>query len=99
MSNNFLVKRIGRQSDIAVVLVPAALDSMTAYDLQKKIETLTQTPLTKFIINLEDVEYISSTGIEMLYRLQREFYDQPVTVLVANVPEKILNLFEKDIES
>ncbi len=95
MSNNFLIKKIGVQSEISLVLVPAALDSMTAYDLLERILSLANGKPTKIIINLEDVEYISSTGIEMLYRLQRELFDQHVSVLVTNVPEKIFNLLEK----
>ena len=60
-----------------------------------KIEALAKTGLAKYIINLEDVEYISSTGIEMLYRLQQEFHEQYGTVLVTNVPGKIYGLFDK----
>ena len=40
MSNNFLIRTIGSQSDIAHILIPTALDTMTAYQLQKKMNFL-----------------------------------------------------------
>ena len=95
MSHNFLIRKIGAKEDIAHIIVPAALDSQTAYDLLERIKRLSQTGLSKYIINLEDAQYISSTGIEILFRLQREYREQVGTVLVANIPEKIAGIFEK----
>ncbi|GAK50792.1 hypothetical protein U14_02033 [Candidatus Moduliflexus flocculans] len=95
MSHNFLIRKIGAKEDIAHIIVPAALDSQTAYDLLDRIKRLSQTGMSKYIINLEDAQYISSTGIEILFRLQREYGEQYGTVLVTNIPEKIIGIFEK----
>ncbi len=95
MSHNFLIRKIGAKEDIAHILVPAALDSQTAYDLLERVKRISQTGMSKFIINLEDTEYISSTGIEILFRLQHEYGEQCGTVLVTNIPQKIIGLFEK----
>ena len=95
MSHNFLIRKVGAKEDIAHILVPAALDAQTAYDLLEKIKRLSQTGLSKYIINLEDAQYISSTGIEILFRLQREYREQYGQVLVTNIPQKIVGIFEK----
>ncbi len=95
MSHNFLIRKIGAQEDIAHILVPAALDSQTAYDLLERIGLLAQMGLSKYIINLEDAQYISSTGIEILFRLQKEYHEKYGTVVVTNIPEKIAKIFEK----
>lgn len=95
MSKHFLVRKIGAEADIAHIQIPSALDSQTAYQLLEKIEGLAQTGITKYIINLEDVQYISSTGIEVIFRLQQELRETYGNVLVTNIPQKIYQLFDK----
>ena len=93
MSKHFLIRTIGEKSDIAHIQIPSALDSQTAYQLLDKIEALSQAGLSKYIVNLEDVQYISSTGIEVIFRLQHELHKKYGRVLVTNIPHKIYKLF------
>lgn len=95
MSRHFLIRRIGSKADIAHIQIPSALDSLTAYQLLEKIQGLAQDGLSKYIINLEDVQYISSTGIEIIYLLQHELHEEYGTVLIANIPHKIYKLFDQ----
>ena len=95
MSKKFLIRTIGSKADIAYILIPTALDTMTAYQLQEKIESLIQNGIYKYIINLEDIEYISSAGVEALYRLQRELHGKHGGVILTSIPKKIFDLFDK----
>ena len=95
MSKHFLIRKIGAKADIAHIQIPSALDSQTAYQLLEKIEDLSQAGMSKYIVNLEDVQYISSTGVEVIFRLQQEFREKYGRLLVTNIPQKISQLFDK----
>ena len=95
IGRSFLIRKIGKQADIAHIQLPSALDSMTAYQLLDQIDLLARKGFSKYIVNLEEVEYISSTGIEVMFRLQRELHEQYGEVLMTNIPEKIYTLFDK----
>ncbi len=94
MSHNFLIRTIGAQADITHVLIPEALDTLTAYHLQERMQMLFKNGLFKYIINLEDVRYISSTGIQILFLLQQELDNYDGKMVLTNVSEKISLLFE-----
>jgi len=94
MSSNFLIRIIGSHPDIAHIFIPTSLDTMTAYHLQEKIESLIRNGLYKYIINLEDVVYVSSAGIQVLHNVQRGLRSKHGGMILTNIPEKISHLFD-----
>ena len=94
MSRNFLVRKIGMKSDVAHILIPEALDTMTAYHLRERMDILLQDGFLKYIINLEDVKFISSTGIQVLFLLQRDLRKKKGKMVLTNVSEKISGLLD-----
>jgi anti-anti-sigma factor len=94
MNSHFRIKTIGSQLDIAHILIPESLDTITAYQLQEKIKYLMSNGTYKCIIDFEDVRYFSSAGIEVLFRLQKELRSKHGGMILANIAEKILRLFD-----
>lgn len=94
MSNNIQIRTIGTHSDIALLKLRGFLDTMSAYHLQKKGDELISQGLYKYIINLEQLEYISSAGIETFHVMVQELRQHSGEMIFVHVPEKIYNVFE-----
>lgn len=95
MSHNFRIRTIGTQANILHVLIPNCLDTVTAYHLQDKIESFIRAGFFKYIIDLSDVKYVSSAGIQVMILLQKQIHDNHGGVVLTNIPEKIYHLFAK----
>jgi len=95
MSNpKILVNKRGSQSDIAIVQIYDSLDTLSAYTFQEKMDTLIKTGVYKYIIDLEQLEYISSAGIGVFFGLLPEIQKQNGDIVFVHVSEKIHKLFE-----
>ncbi len=95
MSHNFRIRTLGTETDILHLLIPNCLDTLTAYDLQDKIESCIRAGFFKYIIDLSDAKYVSSAGIQVLILLQSQMETKHGKVILTNTPEKICSLFAK----
>jgi anti-sigma B factor antagonist len=95
MSNpKILIDKRGTLSDIAVVHVYGALDTVGAYTFQEKIKTLLETGVYKYILDFEHLEYISSAGIGVFFSMDPELQKHHGGIVFIHVPEKIYRLLE-----
>lgn len=94
ITNKFRIWKIGAAHDIAHILIPASLDTMTAYLLRDTITALMEKGIYKYIIDLSDVEFFSSSGIEVLHDVQQRLTPHGGKVILANLPHKLVALFE-----
>ena len=95
MSYNIQIRTIGTQSDIALIKVRGFLDTMSAYELKERGDTLIGGGIYKYIINFEHLEHISSAGIEAFHGIAQRIQKKNGEIIFTNVPDKISNLFEK----
>jgi anti-sigma B factor antagonist len=94
MLNNVQIRTVGTQANIAVIQIRGALDTPLAYDLERKSSMLIKSGISKCIINLEHIEYISSAGIEFFQGLAYKLRQNHGDVIFTQVPAKIYKLFE-----
>lgn len=95
MSNlKFLIDKRGTLSDIAVVQVYGALDTVAAYTFQEKMRKLLETGVYKYILDFEHLEYISSAGIGVFFSMHPDIQKHHGGIVFIHVPEKIYRLFE-----
>jgi anti-anti-sigma factor len=94
MSNiRIVIEQCGRQHDIAHIQVFGSLDTVAAYTFQEKMQSLIQSGLYRFIIDLRELEYISSAGIGVFPGMEAAIQTQQGRLLFVYVPEKIHKLF------
>jgi anti-sigma B factor antagonist len=56
---------------VSVVTVSGRVDSSTAPDLQKALQDLLDTDHTQLVLDLKDVDYMSSAGLRVLVAMQK----------------------------
>lgn len=95
MSNvRIVIQKRGVHSDIAVIQVHGPLDTVVAYAFQEKMHALIQTGMSKFVIDLAHLEYISSAGIGVFPGMSAELRKRHGGLVFAQVPAKVYKLFE-----
>lgn len=94
MSNNVQIQEVGAQSDIRLINIRGFLDTVVAYHLQEEIDTFIEHGIVKYIISLEELEYISSAGIGLFSGIAIELRKHHGQIIFIHVPEQVLHLFE-----
>lgn len=94
MTNNIRISTAGPQADIALIDIRGFLDTVVAYTLQEQINRLMGTGMRKYIINLEELEHISSAGIGFFSGLVLEFRKYQSKLVFINIPEQIRYLLQ-----
>jgi len=95
MSNiRIYITKHGKHSDIAVIELHGPLDTVASYTFQEKMQSLLQTGLYKFIIDLQHLDYISSAGIGVFPGMSNELRQHKGGLIFVRVPTRIYKLFE-----
>lgn len=94
MTNNVQIKTIGTQADIMLISIRGFLDTVVAYHLQEKVNALIEDGKCKYIINLAELEHISSAGIGIFSEMALKLRKQHGKFIFINVPEQVWHLFK-----
>jgi anti-sigma B factor antagonist len=94
MSNlRVVIEQRGKKADIAVVQVHGPLDTVAAYTFSEKMNTLMEAGMSRFVIDFEHLEYISSAGIGVFPGMGDELQARRGGLVFAHVPDKIYKIF------
>jgi len=95
MSNNIKISAIATHEDILLITIRGVLDTVAAYHLQEQVEALIETGQGKFLIDLKDLEQLSSAGVGLfsaiILDLQRH-HGRVVFINLSDQVYEILNL-------
>ncbi|MBQ9828357.1 MAG: STAS domain-containing protein [Lachnospiraceae bacterium] len=69
------------------------LDTTTAPELEKEISDVIE-DITDITLDLKELEYISSAGLRVLLATQKAMNRKEGTMVVKEVPEVIMEIFE-----
>lgn len=95
MSNlRIVVDQQDVQPPTVVVRLHGPLDTVAAYTFQEKMHALIQSGVVRFIIDFEQLEYISSAGIGVFPGMATELQSHDGHMIFVHVPEKTYKLFE-----
>ena len=76
-------------------IVPhGSIDSDTYSAFQDKVNKILVKSTKKILINLEDVDYISSAGLGVLFTIKKFLHDNSGELLFCNLKPQIVKLFE-----
>lgn len=94
MSNlQIRIEKKGVQAEIAVVRIAGALDTLAAYTFQEQMTALLQSGVYKYILDLEQMDYISSAGIGVFPGMALELQQHQGGLVFVKVSAKIYKLF------
>ena len=94
MNNTVHVSTTGSQADITLIDIRGFLDTMVAYTLQEQVNALLEEGKDKYIINLEELEYISSAGIGFFSDLVLKLRKCQGQLIFIHIPEQVQHLFK-----
>lgn len=79
------------EGDKATLVLDTRLDTITAPDLEKEIQTVTSA--NSLVIDCSKLEYISSAGLRVLLSAHKAFASKG-GMTVTNVCDMVLDIFE-----
>lgn len=91
---NITVKKVAPPSNVVVIIIRGPLDTVASYMFQEKMGTLIKRNFYKFVVDLEQLDYISSAGIGVFPGMVKQLQQNNGGLVFINVPEKTQKLFE-----
>ena len=81
--------------DVVLILITERIDGSTAPEVEKVLESLQHRGKYKLVVDMSQLEYISSAGYRVLLSAQRNSKrDRRGEVILAGVPEQIRQSLE-----
>ena len=79
--------------NLVVVAVSGVLDSKTFDKLRDCLQELLDEEKTRIIVDMENLEYLSSAGIGVLFGIHKDIRRKKGDIKLCNLPVKVKNLF------
>lgn len=92
MSLNVLVS--SRQTGVYVVKPQGRLDSGTYLMLEKKVDSLLESATRVLILDMVDLDYISSAGVRVIFKVKKGLSASGGQLMMANLKPQIRKVFE-----
>jgi anti-anti-sigma factor len=85
---------IMKKGDILVISVKGRMDALTAPDFDKKIETLLSQGENALILNLSELEYISSAGLRSILAVAKQVKARDGSFVLTELKGAVKEVFE-----
>jgi anti-sigma B factor antagonist len=86
--------KIRKSADIYIIDVNGEMDLYNSYKLKELVMKMLEKKIQKFIINMENVEYIDSSGIGALIYIYSTIKKLSLKLLIANVRSSVKKVIE-----
>lgn len=83
-----------KHEGVCVIQITGRLDAATAPDLEKKLQDLLQAGENNFLIDLTDLNYISSVGLRVLLVLAKKTKASAGQAVLCGLQEHVYEVFE-----
>jgi len=97
MWKRFNISNESREVDghpVQIVRVEGYLDSSTFPELQERLSAMISEKSYRFVIDVEELNYISSAGLGVLMGMLQEVREHEGDLKMANMSTKIRNVFD-----
>jgi anti-sigma B factor antagonist len=84
-------KKIG---EVCVISLSDRLDAYGANDVEKKLDSLIDTGQIQLVVNLENLEYISSSGLRVFLAALKKVRKQQGNMILAGMQPFIQEIFD-----
>jgi anti-sigma B factor antagonist len=86
--------KIRKNGDIYIIDVLGEMDLYNSYKIKELLMKMIEKKIEKFIINMEDVEYIDSSGIGALIYITSTIKKMNLTLSITNVHGSVKKVIE-----
>ncbi len=80
--------------DVKVVRIEGRLDTQTSADAQTQLTRLIDQGTTKVVVNFEKLDYISSTGLDVLLKAAKQLKGNSGELRICSLNEFVQEVFE-----
>jgi anti-sigma B factor antagonist len=94
MSDNVKIRKIETQSDLLLITIRGSLDTVVAYHLQEQVEKLIKKGHYKFLVNLEELDYISSAGVGLFSAIILDLQRHHGKIIFINISEQVYEVLK-----
>ena len=94
MINTIKISSVGTHKDILFIAIRGSLDTVTAYHLQEQVEALIETGQVKFLIDLKDLEHLSSAGVGLFSAIILDVQRHHGRVVFINLSEQVYEILQ-----
>jgi anti-sigma B factor antagonist len=88
---NILEQKIG---DVNIISLSGRLDAYSANDLERKLDSLIDADQVQLVVNIERLEYISSSGLRVLLAALKKVKKQQGDIKLACLKPNIKEVFD-----
>jgi anti-sigma B factor antagonist len=81
-------------NDYLVIKIKGHLDAVTSSSASEKLSELIENGESKFILDLTDLDYISSAGLQTVLLAAKKISSQKGTFALTNLKEEVFEVFE-----
>ena len=83
-----------RSNELCEILLTGSLDTDTASQLEEKLETVFDSESKELMLNMKELDYVSSAGIRVIAMACRKMKEKDGDVLMLSMQPQIQKVFE-----
>jgi len=83
-----------RSNELCEILLTGSLDTDTASQLEEKLETVFDSESKELMLNMKELDYVSSAGIRVIAMACRKMKEKDGAVLMLSMQPQIQKVFE-----
>jgi anti-sigma B factor antagonist len=83
-----------KEDGVMVLALKGRLDSNTSNDFEKRLLELIQTGEVRFVLDFEQLDYISSAGLRVLLKAVKELKHSSGKLVICSVKDYIREVFD-----
>lgn len=86
--------QVEEKGDVIVVRVQGRLDAASSPQLEKKINSIIESGHFKLILNLEEVDYLSSAGMRLMLSVSRKLKHLEGKIVACSLNDEIMDVIK-----
>jgi len=86
--------KTSKNNDTLIVSVNGRMDALTSVEFEKKLSELIAAGESRFIINLSQLDFISSAGLSSILKIAKQLKKRDGKILFAELQDTIKDVFK-----
>lgn len=87
------IKEAGKEKDTKIISIEGRMDAVSAPEFEEKMVAWAEQGETSFIINLGEVNYMSSAGLRSILIVAKKLKEQGGKLIFVNLREEVQKIF------
>jgi len=87
------IKEAGKEKNMKIIFLEGKMDAISAPEFEEKMGEWLEQGETSFIINLGEVNYMSSAGLRSILIVAKKLKEQDGKLIFVNLREEVQKIF------